>query len=139
MNNIDTSGTAVDVKKSSADGQQAIKTQITVQTPDNAISQGAVQARANITDRDKSAEAPDTINPPKAREELEAVVKEVNITLQQSTRDLEFSVDDKSGERVVVVKDGSSGQTIRSIPSETMLRIANTIQDLRGLIYDDKA
>ena len=102
--------------------------------------QGAVEQRANVSDRNNAEKSLGLVDIDLANfhEELEAVVSDVNTSLKQRTRDLEFSIDEKSGERVVLVKDGASGQTIRSIPSETMLRIAHTIQDLRGLLYDDK-
>ncbi len=137
MNIIENSGTAVDVQKNTSGGQQAIKTQVNRQPPEGATLQGAVEARADVTDRNNLQQASDSIDLANFHEELEAVVSDVNTTLKQRTRDLEFSIDEKSGERVVLVKDGSSGKTIRSIPSETMLRIAHTIQDLRGLLYDD--
>ena len=137
MNIIENSGTTVEAQKSSSGGQQAIKTQVNTKPPDGASLEGAVEARANVADRNNPQQPSNSIDLANFHEELEAVISDVNTSLKQRTRDLEFSIDEKSGERVVLVKDGSSGKTIRSIPSETMLRIAHTIQDLRGLLYDD--
>tara|TARA_A100001011_G_scaffold368366_1_gene422601 strand:- start:436 stop:861 length:426 start_codon:yes stop_codon:yes gene_type:complete len=140
LNNIDTTNATVENQRTSSGGQQAIKTQVTSQPPEGAIMQGAVEQRANVSDRNNAEKSLGLVDIDLSNfhEELEAVVSDVNTSLKQRTRDLEFSIDEKSGERVVLVKDGASGQTIRSIPSETMLRIAHTIQDLRGLLYDDK-
>tara|TARA_Y100001978_G_C23354845_1_gene273753 strand:+ start:114 stop:539 length:426 start_codon:yes stop_codon:yes gene_type:complete len=139
VNIIENTGNNVDTQKSTVSNQQAVKSEVTSQPPEGAVLQGAVESRANVRDRSESDKPTTTVDIDLSNfhEELEAVVSDVNTSLKQRTRDLEFSIDEQSGERVVLVKDGASGQTIRSIPSETMLRIAHTIQDLRGLLYDD--
>ena len=153
MNTIETNTPNVDIQRNSNGGNQAIKTESASRPPEGASLQGAVQSRENITDREASGsdissseavklqESPasedKSVDKVSLQAELEAAVADVNQTLKMESRRLEFSIDEKSGETVVVVKDGSSGETIRSIPPESMLRIANTIQDLRGLLYDD--
>jgi flagellar protein FlaG len=43
---------------------------------------------------------------------------------------LQFSVDDKSGRHVVTVTDKLSGDVIRQIPSEEVLRLARNLSEL---------
>ena len=52
--------------------------------------------------------------------------------LQTLNRHLSFSVDDKSERTIVSVVDQSSGDVIRQIPSEEILRIAEKIKDLQN-------
>ena len=50
------------------------------------------------------------------------------------SRDLEFSVDNATNKIVVKVKVRDSGKVVRQIPSEEALRIANSLDTLRGLL-----
>lgn len=60
--------------------------------------------------------------------------------MQQSNRALEFSVDDETDRLVVRLKDGTTGETIRQIPSEETLAIARYIADVQhGLLLSQKA
>jgi flagellar protein FlaG len=64
--------------------------------------------------------------------ETEQAISEVGDFLQSLNRQLSFSVDDTSNRTVVSVVDQSSGDVIRQIPSEEILRIAEKIKDLQN-------
>ena len=55
---------------------------------------------------------------------LEKVVSQLNAYIQNSQRDVDFSVDDSTGRVVVKVIDSESEEVIRQIPSEEMLAIS---------------
>lgn len=55
---------------------------------------------------------------------LEKVVSQLNAYIQNTQRDVDFSVDDSTGRVVVRVIDSESEQVIRQIPSEEMLAIS---------------
>ena len=67
----------------------------------------------------------------------EAVI-EVNKALQKIPTTLAFQVDETSKRFVVNVADISTGETIRTIPGEAVLRIARQLESLKGIIFDDK-
>lgn len=54
-------------------------------------------------------------------------------------RNLEFSVDDSSGRTVVTVRDGSTEEVIRQIPSEEALRLANDVDNGGARLFDARA
>lgn len=54
---------------------------------------------------------------------------------QSLQRDLSFSVDDASGRIIVEVKDSSSGEIIRQIPSEEALRMLDHLEQARSLLF----
>ncbi|KTS71042.1 flagellar protein FlaG [Pseudomonas oryzihabitans] len=58
---------------------------------------------------------------------------------QEEHRNLDFSVDDSTGEMVVKVLDGESGKLIRQIPSEEVLKLAKQLDDVRSLMFKAKA
>jgi flagellar protein FlaG len=68
------------------------------------------------------------------KEEEQKAVEEVASKLQEFVnlidKKLQFSVDDKSGRHVVTVTDKLSGDVIRQIPSEEVLRLAQNLSEL---------
>lgn len=59
--------------------------------------------------------------------------------VQSLQRDLNFSVDDSTGQVVVRVVDGDSGKVVRQIPSEDILRLAERLDEMRSLLFEAKA
>ena len=59
-----------------------------------------------------------------SQEALEKVVSQLNAYIQNTQRDVDFSVDDATGRVVVRVIDSVSEEVIRQIPSEEMLAIS---------------
>lgn len=62
---------------------------------------------------------------------LEKAVAKVESFLTVQNRDLTFSIDENTNRSVVTVKDGQSGEVIRQIPSEELLKLAERIQELQ--------
>ena len=58
------------------------------------------------------------------KEDLEKAVSHLKDYVQNMKRDMDFSVDDKTGRFVVKVYDSETKELIRQIPSEEMLAIS---------------
>lgn len=78
-------------------------------------------------------------------QDLELAVREIEAFLQVQNRNLAFSVDENTQRSVVTVKDSESGDVIRQIPSDEVLRLADRIKDLQedvgssvGVLYNNK-
>ena len=67
---------------------------------------------------------------------IDEIVSRLNDTLSTSNVDLSFSVDRSSHQVVVEVKDAKTGEVIRQIPSDEMLRVAQNIQTMVGILLD---
>ena len=63
--------------------------------------------------------------------QLDEAVKKVSDFLSAQNRDLLFNIDEQTQRTVVTVKDSSSGEVIRQIPSEEILKLADRIQELQ--------
>jgi flagellar protein FlaG len=74
----------------------------------------------------------DPVAAPVGSTETEAAVKEINHVLKVLSTSLHFEVDEQSGETLVKVVDGDSGEVLRQIPSETTLKIARSLDKLAG-------
>jgi flagellar protein FlaG len=72
-------------------------------------------------------------------DELEKAVKDVKDFLSTSAQNLEFSVDNDTGQTIVKVIDRQTEEVLRQIPSEEMLQIAKALDQLRGVLVNQKA
>lgn len=77
---------------------------------------------------------------------IESAVSQINEFVQSSSRQLNFSIDDGSNKQVVKVTDSESGEIIRQIPSEEVLRLSERLQELQtdvgtavGLLFSKQA
>ena len=74
-----------------------------------------------------------------SREELSKSIQQLNDQIQKFNRDLQFVADEGTGKRVVKVIDSNTGAVIRQIPPEEILRIMQNIDNMSGLIFNNKA
>ncbi|APE01190.1 flagellar biosynthesis protein FlaG [Alteromonas mediterranea] len=63
--------------------------------------------------------------------QLDEAVAKVESFLKVQNRELTFTIDDETKRSVVTVKDSQSGDVIRQIPSEEVLKLAERIQELQ--------
>ncbi|EPL63610.1 flagellin FlaG [Stutzerimonas stutzeri B1SMN1] len=66
-------------------------------------------------------------------------VERIRTQVQVLQRDLNFSVDDSTGQVVIRVLDGDSGKVVRQIPSEDILRLAERLDEMRSLLFEGRA
>lgn len=95
----------------------------------------AAKGKAGIAEDPKSTQALNADADNSKREgqdrEIELAAQEVEAFLQVQNRNLAFSVDESTQRSVVTVKDSESGDVIRQIPSDEVLRLADRIKDLQ--------
>lgn len=66
-------------------------------------------------------------------------VERIRNQVRSLQRNLDFSVDDSTGQVVIKVLDGDSGRVVRQIPSEDILRLAERLDEMRSLLFEAKA
>ena len=76
---------------------------------------------------------------------VDEALSKINDFVQSKSRQLNFSVDDDSGRQVIKVTDAGSGDVIRQIPTEDVLKLSARIQELQsdvgsavGLFFDNR-
>ena len=67
--------------------------------------------------------------------ELVDVVQEINKVMASVQRDINFSVDEKSGRKVISVYEKGSEKLIRQLPSEDALKLLENLEQLKGLLF----
>lgn len=70
--------------------------------------------------------------------DLEQAVTDIRKFVQAAQRNLDFSIDDSTHQVVVKVIATDSGEVIRQIPSETALKLAQSLHDASSVLFDAK-
>ena len=70
-------------------------------------------------------------------ERVREAVEEINKELFKLQSELGFFVDKVANDIVVTVKRKESGEVVRQIPSETVLKLAHNFEKLKGVFLDD--
>jgi flagellar protein FlaG len=92
----------------------------------------AESAPAQAQQSSSAAVIPPTTTP-KALESVDSlrqVAADMEKFVRDSGRNLQFQVDDGTGQVVVRVVDADSGDVIRQIPSEELLRLARSVSSI---------
>jgi flagellar protein FlaG len=73
------------------------------------------------------------------RNTVEAAARSVREFVQPINSNLEFSVNDDTGQLVVRIIDRSTKEVIRQMPSEEMLALAKALDSIKGLFVKQTA
>ena len=73
------------------------------------------------------------------KQTLEEAVASMQDATQAMQRNLNFSIDESTGRMVVKVTDSSSGDVIRQMPTEEALRLAESLDEMRSLLFKAQA
>jgi flagellar protein FlaG len=80
--------------------------------------------------------APKPVEQSTTSEAVKAAAEQIASFLKDSTRELEFRLDEGSGQMVVTVRDATTGDVIRQIPGEEVLRLARVLKEGSALLAD---
>lgn len=108
----------------------------TVAAPQSATAH--VQAPAASADSSASKDSTKESEAEKS-EKLKTAVQEIEKFVQSVRRNLEFSIDEASGEIVVKVIASDTGEVVRQLPSAEALKIADSLHNAHSLLFDAKA
>lgn len=70
------------------------------------------------------------------RRNLQEAVQHLNEQAQRGRQDLNFSLDKSVNRFVITVKNSNSGEVIRQIPDEVILKIGRSLEDIKGLLHN---
>jgi flagellar protein FlaG len=71
--------------------------------------------------------------------DIEAVAQQLDSYLKRVSRSLEFHLDNESGRMVCCVRDSQTGDLIRQIPNEEVLRMAELAHDETIVLLSERA
>lgn len=94
--------------------------------------------RQQVPQTAQSAEAKSPPAVPSSAE-FQKALSEVQRKVQTLSPDIQFSVDESTGEPVVQMIDAKTKDLIRQIPSKEMLQISQDLERLQGLLVNKRA
>jgi flagellar protein FlaG len=73
------------------------------------------------------------------RQNIQEAVSMLNQQMASTNRGLGFRIDEAIGGPVVTVRSAETGEVVRQIPNEVIVRIAHNIEKAKGLLLNAKA
>jgi flagellar protein FlaG len=70
---------------------------------------------------------------------IEASVDRLNAMMRDSGRNLNIGIDKALGGPVVTVRNAESGEVVRVIPNEVVIKMAHSIEAFKGWLHDGNA
>ncbi|MDP5117665.1 MAG: flagellar protein FlaG [Burkholderiaceae bacterium] len=78
------------------------------------------------------------IDPVEMQQKLKKVLEEANQHMANSKVQLGFSMNQSIDGPVITVKNLQSGEVVRTIPSEAVIKVAQNIDSLKGILFNQK-
>ena len=103
-------------------GNSVAETESNTSASDKLNTINASQLNADNPNNDATASSAD----------IQSAVGEVSDFVQAQNRNLNFSFDDEAQRSIVKVTDSETGELIRQIPSEEVLRLSERIKNLQS-------
>ena len=98
----------------------------------NSAETGAAIATAPI----KKAEI--KANVEQKQQNLDQAIRLLNDNMRDGGRNLAFAMDETLGRPVIVVKKEDTGEVIRQIPNEVVIKVAHNMEKLKGLLFNKR-
>ncbi len=73
------------------------------------------------------------------RQNLQEAVSMLNQQMASTKRGLGFQIDEAVGGPVVTVRSAETGEVVRQIPNEVVVRVAHNIEKVKGLLLNARA
>lgn len=107
---------------------KAATDKIQVKQPDIKITE---VARDAAVEKSHSLESLDRMG-----DELREAISALNAALEKTPTKALITKDEQLNRYIVRIADKASGEIVREIPSEALLKFARNLQELKGLIFD---
>ena len=105
------------------------------------------EANDTLPVADTAKQAAPKVQPPKPIEikvdiekmkaNLQESLEKVNQLMRDGGRNLNFSMDEKLGGMVILVKNAETGEVVRQIPSDAVVRMAHSMEDFKGMLHNE--
>ncbi len=72
----------------------------------------------------------------KMQARLQEAIETLNASIELNPNKLQFTVDSVSNKILVVVTDEVTGEVVRQVPAEALLRVAHNLEAMKGILFD---
>ena len=125
-------------------GSKGVVVSLTLNPDGNAVAQHALVSVKPIPKPEQAPTATVAVKPPvepmvdqdQVRENLHDAIDKLNEQVERNGRGLNFAVDERLNRPVITVRNTSTGEVVRQIPNEVIIKVAHSIEDIKGLLLD---
>ena len=71
------------------------------------------------------------------RQNLQEAIERLNQQAKANGRDLSFQMDEEINRAIVTVRNIETGEVVRQIPSEKVIRMAHSLEEGKGLLFNE--
>jgi flagellar protein FlaG len=79
------------------------------------------------------------VNVEQMKKNLDQAIGQLNDNMRDGGRNLAFAMDEVLGRPIIVVKKEDTGEVIRQIPNEVVIKVAHNLDKLKGLLFNTRA
>jgi flagellar protein FlaG len=79
------------------------------------------------------------VNVEEMKKNLDQAIGQLNDNMRDGGRNLAFAMDESLGRPIIVVKKEDTGEVIRQIPNEVVIKVAHSLDKLKGLLFNTRA
>ena len=132
MSSVDVSSNS-NIKPSPATSSPPTPPKVSSEVEINKVAEVSAEVAAEISDQKiHSAEEMREL-----RSDLEETIRALNIKMEVRSSRLNFSVDEVSDRVMVTVTNKNTGEVVRQVPAEAILKVAHNMEALKGVIFDE--
>jgi len=109
------------------------------QAATQAAPKQAAQAAAPVAKPNPPQKVDLGYDPKQERAKLQQAVDQLNSQMKDKNRDLSFNLDERINRTIITVKKLDTGELVRQIPSEDFVKLAHSLEDMKGLLFNQKS
>ena len=98
----------------------------------------STQPADTVVTHSAPAKAEVVMNMERMKQNLEVTIGRLNEQMRDGGRNVTFAIDQTLGRPIVVVRKEDTGEVIRQIPNEAVVKVAHNIEALKGLLLNKK-
>ena len=76
------------------------------------------------------------IDPEQSRKNVQEAIDRLNDVMKKTAQSLNFKMDDAINAPVVTVRNTVTGEVVRQIPNEVVIKVAHNIDTMKGLLHN---
>lgn len=112
-------------------------------TPHPKVAAAAAPRPAALSVPKVELQAPEkpalSVDEAEQRRNVEEAIQRLNDQMRRNGRDLAFAIDRKVDRTIITVRHAQTGEVVRQIPDDAVLRVAHSIEDIKGLLLNASA
>lgn len=97
------------------------------------VAEATARVAADISDQ-KSRSSQEIKD---VQDRLEDTIRSLNIKMEVKSSHLNFAVDEISDRVMVTVTNKNTGEVVRQVPADAILKVAHNMEALKGVIFDE--